>query len=252
MFVRAFSLIPNGGIDWQDQRNMSWEESWMKKTCLVLVLALLATMLGSLPALAESPVTITFMGWEASPLETESVLKGIALFESKNPDIKVEYTPINGTYAEKLLTMIAGDAAPETFFMGMGEYRNFLERALLLDLTTTSSEYKAGDFIQSSRRMSCGHIYGVSSCTSAGHLSTRHFDAAESHYPPRIRPSCGPGTSSFENAKKLPRSMPTHRGHLRRVRRGEHDRAWRCTYARGGKFYNEDHRSRGDNVSSAP
>jgi multiple sugar transport system substrate-binding protein len=85
----------------------------MKKTCLMLVLALLATMLASMPvALADEPVTITFMGWEASPLETESVLKGIALFESRNPDIKVEYTPINGTYAEKLLTMIAGDAAP--------------------------------------------------------------------------------------------------------------------------------------------
>ena len=124
----------------------------MKKTCLLLVLALLATLLGSVPAaLAEKePVTITFMGWEASPLETESVLNGIKLFESKNPDIKVEYTPINGTYAEKLLTMIAGDAAPDTFFMGMGEYRNFQEKGVLLDLTDYfNAEYKLDDFIPS-------------------------------------------------------------------------------------------------------
>lgn len=34
-------------------------------------------------------VRLTFMGWEASPLETESVKNGITKFESQNPNLSL-------------------------------------------------------------------------------------------------------------------------------------------------------------------
>lgn len=41
----------------------------------------------------EGKVELTFMGWEASPLETQAVEDGIAAFEKENPNITVSYTP---------------------------------------------------------------------------------------------------------------------------------------------------------------
>ena len=41
----------------------------------------------------EGIVELTFMGWEASPLETKAVEEGIKAFEEENPNIKVTYTP---------------------------------------------------------------------------------------------------------------------------------------------------------------
>ena len=38
----------------------------------------------------DAPVTLSFMGWEASPLETESVKQGIAAFQEQFTHIKVE------------------------------------------------------------------------------------------------------------------------------------------------------------------
>ena len=50
-------------------------------------------------------VQLTFMGWEASPLETQAVKDGIAAFEKENPNIKVNYTPglAGSEYNAKLL-----------------------------------------------------------------------------------------------------------------------------------------------------
>jgi len=55
----------------------------------ILFTVVLMIVLVCFVSTAIGKVTLTFMGWEASPLETESVRKGIALFESWNPDIKV-------------------------------------------------------------------------------------------------------------------------------------------------------------------
>lgn len=164
----------------------------MKKTfafLLALVIAMgMFVSYGAASAEGE-PVTITFMGWEASPLETESVMNGIALFESENPGIKVEYSPINGDYAQKLLTMMAGDAAPDTFFCGAAEYRSFQQKGVLMDLTDRfHAELSLDEFIPSSASIMSidGHIYGVSSCTvsAAIYYNKDLFDQAGIEYPP--------------------------------------------------------------------
>jgi multiple sugar transport system substrate-binding protein len=135
-------------------------------------------------------VTLDFMGWEASPLETEAVKKGLALFMEQNPTIKVNYQPVPGAqYPQKLLTMLAGNAAPDVFFLGATEYRSFQERNVLLDLTAQFElEMSLSDFITSSADIMSidGKIFGVSSCTVSPVLYYNKdvFDKANISYPP--------------------------------------------------------------------
>lgn len=135
-------------------------------------------------------VTLTFMGWEASPLETASVKKGLEKFMELNPNIIVEYTPVPGAqYPTRLLTNMAGNAAPDVFFLGSTDYRSFKQRDVLLDLTPYFNlEYSLEDFIPSSAAIMNidDEIYGVSSCTVSPVLYYNKdvFDKAGLPYPP--------------------------------------------------------------------
>jgi multiple sugar transport system substrate-binding protein len=135
-------------------------------------------------------VTLDFMGWEASPLETEAVKKGLALFMEQNPNITVNYQPVPGAqYPQKLLTMLAGNAAPDVFFLGATEYRSFQERDVLLDLTAQFElDMSLSDFITSSADIMSidGKIFGVSSCTVSPVLYYNKdvFDKENISYPP--------------------------------------------------------------------
>ena len=162
----------------------------MKKLLAISLMVLLIGSFGFNSVLAKT-VTLKFMGWEASPLETKSVQEGLARFMKENPDIKVEYTPVPGDqYASKLLTMMAGKAAPDVFFLyAEGYYRDFQKRGVLLDLTGLFNEsMKLNDFIPMDRQKMLirGHIYGVSSCVVAPVLyyNKAVFDKAGLAYPP--------------------------------------------------------------------
>ncbi len=109
----------------------------MKKniSLFLILILIMGVVFGAMVVKAGEQVTIRFMGWEASPLETESVRRGLERFMADNPGIKVEYTPVPGDYHSKLLTMMAGNAAPDVFFLGSRSYRDFVNRRVLLDLT---------------------------------------------------------------------------------------------------------------------
>ena len=64
-------------------------------------------------------VELTFMGWEASPLETQAVKDGIAAFEAQYPNIKVNYTPglAGSEYNAKLLSSAAAGSLPDVMFV---------------------------------------------------------------------------------------------------------------------------------------
>jgi multiple sugar transport system substrate-binding protein len=184
----------------------------MKTRMLAMLLAalLIATALPFSCAMASEPVTITFSGWEASPLETESVRKGIELFESQNPDIKVEYIPLGKyeDYATKLLTSMAGNAAPDVFFLGSAMYGSYIEKNVLLDLTDKFYQsYKDEDFIPSALNIMKrdGKIYGVSSCTVSQILyyNKEIFDAAGEPYPPSNPDEAWTWAELAEVAKRL-------------------------------------------------
>lgn len=154
-------------------------------------------------------VTLKFMGWEASPLETKAVKVGLEKFMKENPDIKVEYTPVPQTqYSSKLLTMLAGDAAPDVFFLGAEDYRTFQKKNVLLDLTAYfENEYSIDDFIPSSANIMQidGKIFGVSSCTVSPVLFYNKdlFDKAGVPYPPSNPEKAWTWEQFVEAAKQL-------------------------------------------------
>ncbi len=157
----------------------------------------------------DKAVTLKFMGWEASPLETESVKNGLKAFMEKYPNIKVEYTPVPGAqYSSKLLTMLAGNAAPDVFFLGSTDYRAFRERGVLLDLTPQfGAEFSVDDFIPSAAHIMQidGKVFGVSSCTVSPVLyyNKSLFDKAGVPYPPSDPAKAWTWREFVDNAKKL-------------------------------------------------
>ncbi|PZE21082.1 ABC transporter substrate-binding protein [Paenibacillus xerothermodurans] len=154
-------------------------------------------------------VTLQFMGWEASPLETESVKNGLKRFMEAHPHVKVEYTPVpNAQYPSKLLTMLSGNAAPDVFFLGSAEYRAFQKRNVLLDLTPQFDEkYKLDDFIPSAAQIMQidGKVYGVSSCTVSPVLfyNKQLFDKAGVPYPPSDPANAWTWDEFVDTARKL-------------------------------------------------
>ena len=86
----------------------------MKKTlALFLVCAMVLTL--TVSALAE-PVTITYAHFSGAGAQEETVKKMIAVFEEKNPDIKIDLQ-ITGfdDYFTKLATTVGGNNAPDVF-----------------------------------------------------------------------------------------------------------------------------------------
>ena len=139
---------------------------------------------------AERNVELTFMGWEASPLETAAVEAGIAIFEERNPGITVSYTPgLSGAeYNARLITMAASNTLPDIMFVASDNYRHFVDRGMLLDITEKfDAEFPLDDFIESSRNIMDidGRIYGISSCTVSPivYFNKDVFDAAGIPYP---------------------------------------------------------------------
>jgi multiple sugar transport system substrate-binding protein len=179
------------------------------KKLLLWVVVLVLSILVVTAAAAKEHVTLQFTGWEASPLETESVKKGLDLFMSKNPDITVEYNPIPGAgYTSKILTMMAGGTCPDVFFCYSGDYRGFAKRGALLDVTDRfNKEYNIDEFIPSSAAIMQvgGRIYGVSSCTVSPVIFYNKdlFDKAGLAYPPSDPAKAWTWDEFLDVAKKL-------------------------------------------------
>jgi multiple sugar transport system substrate-binding protein len=180
----------------------------MKKSLLWVVVLVLSILVVTAAA-AKEHVTLQFVGWEASPLETESVRKGLDIFMSRNPDITVEYNPIPGAgYTSKILTMMAGGTCPDVFFNASYDYRGFAKRGALLDVTDRfNKEYNIDELIPSSVAIMQvdGRIYGVSSCTVSPVLYYNKdlFDKAGLAYPPSDPAKAWTWAEFRDVAKKL-------------------------------------------------
>ncbi|TYP77449.1 ABC transporter substrate-binding protein [Paenibacillus methanolicus] len=155
-------------------------------------------------------VTLKFMGWEVSPLETQSVKNGLEQFMKENPNIKVEYTTIPGgtQYVAKMQAMVLGDEAPDVFFLQSDYYHDFVKRNSLLDITDrVTKEGIAADLIDSAVQLSTvdGKYYGVESCIVAPVLYYNKdlFDKAGVPYPPSDPSKAWSWGEFVETAKKL-------------------------------------------------
>lgn len=161
----------------------------MKKKLTLVILVIFGILVLNSLVMAADKVTLQFMGWEASPFETSITEQSLEQFMKENPDIKVEYTPVAGEYPAKLLTMIAGNAAPDVFFIASDSYRSFQKRGVLLNLTEYfNKEMDIDEFIPlaQDKMLIDGEIYGVSSCDVSPVLfyNKSIFDEAGLPYPP--------------------------------------------------------------------
>lgn len=139
----------------------------MKKLLVISLTVLLLALFINVSVMAEV-TTISFMGWEASPLETAAVEAGIAKFEELNPDIKVQYTPglAGAEYVAKLLSTVAGKSTPDVFFLAAENYRTFANKGVLEEITNKfSDEFSFDDFLPSVKEIMSidGKIYGIQS-----------------------------------------------------------------------------------------
>lgn len=204
-------------------------KKWSAATVFLLIIALLLSACGGgNDKAAESPkgsassagdkpqsgkqeqVTLKFMGWEVSPLETESVKKGLDLFMKENPNIKVEYTTIPGgtQYVAKMQALVLGNEAPDVFFLQSDYYRDFVKRKSLLDITDkVNAEGVADDLIDSAVKLSTvdNKYYGIESCIVAPVLYYNKdlFDNAGVAYPPTDPNKAWTWQEFVDVAKKL-------------------------------------------------
>jgi multiple sugar transport system permease protein len=112
----------------------------MRRFLLLLALILCA------PALRAEPVTLTYMGW-GNPQEANISRSLLAAFEKTHPNIRVKYI-LATDFDSKLRTMMAGDMAPDVFYMAVENAPVYIQKNTLLNLTPyiKASHFDTSDF----------------------------------------------------------------------------------------------------------
>ena len=153
------------------------------KKLLALVLALV--MILSLSLAYAEPVTITYAHFSGAGAQEETLKKMIEIFESKNPDIKVD-VQITGyeDYFTKLATTVGGGNPPDVFEMNMENFLSYMLRGACADLTgkIDTANYSEGTLAAVSSE---GKIYAVpmSFSTCVLFYNKDLFDQAGVAYP---------------------------------------------------------------------
>ena len=141
-----------------------------------LILAILLTMsLFAGTAMAEEKIKLQFMAWEASVYETEANLAALRSFEEAYPECEVEFiTGKSDDHHTRLMTMMAGNAAPDVFYMDVRFSREFSDQGLLLDVSDIfENEMKGTKLIDWSYQKTIsddGAYYGIDCCATGFNL----------------------------------------------------------------------------------
>jgi len=125
---------------------------------------------------AENPVTINYTWW-GNDDRAERTRKAIALFESKNPDIKVNgnFTDFAG-YWQKRATEAAGGGLPDVMQWDLSYLRDYGQRNQLLDLTSVNVNTEAFEKSLLPSGQIRGKQYGIPIGTNAFAL---YYDPAK-------------------------------------------------------------------------
>lgn len=118
----------------------------MKKLlALVLALALLLPLVGVASA---EDVTLTYACFSGAGAQEETLKSMIAVFEAKNPGIKIDVQLTGyGDYFTALATKVAGGNAPDVFEMNMENFLSYMLRGQCQDLSAlgiAKDNYSAG------------------------------------------------------------------------------------------------------------
>ena len=123
---------------------------------------------------AAGVTTISMLGW-GSVLEKENVEKQLQNFQSKTPDVKVDWLHTPADYETKLKTMLAGGNPPDVYWSG--NMLDYVIRDQVLDITSYVQADpvlgKPDYFLQpqeTERATYNGKWYGIGSCYVIHHL----------------------------------------------------------------------------------
>ena len=118
-------------------------------------------------ASAESgTVTLTFTYAPASPADDALVRQNLNKFEQLHPNIKVNYSPINGDYTTKMRANVASNTVPDVFYLTPDMSAEYISGNKLVNL----SPYMARDNVSASNYYSSllspftctkGQVYGI-------------------------------------------------------------------------------------------
>ncbi len=116
---------------------------------------------------AENPVTINYTWW-GNDDRAERTRKAIALFESKNSDVKVSgnFTDFAG-YWQKRATEAAGGGLPDVMQWDLSYLRDYAQRNQLLDLGTVDIDTSAFEKSLLPSGQIKGKTYGIPTSTNA-------------------------------------------------------------------------------------
>ncbi|MFH1407087.1 MAG: sugar ABC transporter substrate-binding protein [Candidatus Omnitrophota bacterium] len=167
----------------------------MKKMSLFIAvvssLAFLCCGCGSGKAPETKGVEIKVAYW-GSPEEMSIIRKSIDLWQKQNPDIRVtlEHTPFSG-YVSKILTRIAGGAAPDIIAAEVGLFTAFVGKDVFLDLkpyADSDEDFSISDFFpEVLQRFSVeGKLFGIPRDTApfaCVYYNKKLFDQAGLAYP---------------------------------------------------------------------
>lgn len=154
------------------------------KKLVSLVLALVLALSVISVSFAE-PVTLTYAHFSGAGDQEAALKKMIEVFETKNPDIKIDLQ-ITGyeDYFTKLATTVGGGNAPDVFEMNMENYLSYMLRGACADLTgmINTENYSEGTLAAVS---SDGKLYAVpmSFSTCLLFYNKDLFDQAGVSYP---------------------------------------------------------------------
>lgn len=139
---------------------------------IIIIIMLLSVITGCSKSGDDSGKTrIRYSVWGGA---TEKVIwkKMIDQFEARHTNIKVKLEIIPGSYSEKIQTMVAGNSAPDVFYLAhTSEFINYADKGNLLDLTGYINEdkkFNVSDFFPQAIDMlkHKGRIYGVPNSVS--------------------------------------------------------------------------------------
>ncbi len=86
------------------------------KKCVVIFLGS-ALLIGFLAGALQAKKTMSYMNWFLTLQDKAMTEAQLEAFEKANPDVQVKWIPVPfGDYQPKLLTMVAGGIAPDTFW----------------------------------------------------------------------------------------------------------------------------------------
>lgn len=100
----------------------------MKKLLSLLAVLMLLVGIAPLSAAAE-PITITYAHFSAGEAQEATLREMIAIFEQKNPDIKIDARAVGyGEHFTQLATQIAANNAPDCYELNMENFLAFIVR----------------------------------------------------------------------------------------------------------------------------